>query len=289
MAEGAAFGGLGVVFDSLGEFEKAIDYHTQHLRIAKTIKNKDGEAIAYGNLGNAYLSLEDFKNAVHYFEQRLSIAKNLGDKAREGRAYGHLGSTYQQLGDYKKVRDYYNRRLCIAQELGDKVGEGAVCGYIGSIFLNLGRYTIAIGWNERRLRIAEDLGDKDMEGKAYSDLGRCFEMLESLSKALKNYQKSVEVFNQMRSLLQSQDKWKIGFRNECNHAYTGLCRVLLKQEKIGEALVAAEEGRAQSLSDLMTSRYGFQKRQTEEKRLHDEEFGMLNNTASSIYLCQKIR
>ena len=281
MAEGAARGGLGVVFDSLGEFEKAIDYHTQHLRIAKTIKDKDGQGIAYGNLGNAYLSLEDFKNALYCFEQRLSIAKNLGDKAREGRAYGHLGSTYQQLGDYKKARDYYNRRLCIAQELGDKAGEGAACGYIGSIFLNLGRYAIAIGWNERRLRIAEDLGDKDMEGKAYSDLGRCFEMLESLSKALKNYQKSVEVFNQMRGLLQSEDKWKIGFRNEYNHAYTGLCRVLLKQGKIDEALVAVEEGRAQSLADLMTSRYGFHEGQTEEKRLHDEEFATLNNAASS--------
>ena len=94
----------------------------------------------------------------------------------------------------------------------------------------------------------------------------------------------------MRSLLQSQDKWKIGFRNECNYAYTGLCRVLLKQEKIGEALVAAEEGRAQSLADLMTSQYGFQGSQPEGKRLDEEEFGMLNNISSStIFLCQKIR
>ena len=120
-----------------------------------------------------------------------------------------------------------------------------------------------------------------MEGKAYSELGRCFEMLESLSKALENYQRSVKVFNQMRSLLQSQDKWKIGFRNECNYAYTGLCRVLLKQEKIGEALAAAEEGRAQSLTDLMTSQYGFQESQTEGKRLDEEELGMLNNISSS--------
>ena len=106
-------------------------------------------------------------------------------------------------------------------------------------------------------------------------------MLESLSKALENYKTSVKVFNQMSSLLQSQDKWKIGFRNECNYAYTGLCRVLLKQEKIGEALAAAEEGRAQSLTDLMTSQHGFQESQTEGKRLDEEELGMLNNISSS--------
>ena len=281
MAEGAALGGLGIVFDSLGDFEKAIDYHKQHLRIAENIGDKDGEAKAYGNLGNAYLSLGDFNAALYFFEHRLRIAKDLGDKVGEGRAYGHLGSTYQHLGDYTKAMDYYNRRLCTAQELGDKAGEGAACGYLGSISLLLGGFTIGIGWNEKRLRIAEHLGDKDMEGKAYSDLGRCFEMLESLSKALRNYQKSVEVFNQMRGLLQSEDKWKIGFRNEYNHAYTGLCRVLLKQEKIGEALVAAEEGRAQSLADLMTSQYGFHEGQTEGKRFDEEEFGMLNNTSSS--------
>ena len=280
-AEGGAYGGLGCVFDSLGYFEKAIDYHKQHLRIAETIGDKDGEAIAYGNLGNAYLGLEDFNAALHFFEHRLRIAKDLGDKAGEGRAYGHLGSTFQTLGNYKKAMEYYNRRLCIAQELGDKAGEGAACGYLGSISLLLGGYTIAIGWNEKCLRIATHLGDKNMEGKAYSELGRCFEMLESLSKALENYQRSVKVFNQMRSLLQSQDKWKIEFRNECNYAYTGLCRVLLKQEKIGEALAAAEEGRAQSLTDLMTSQYGFQESQTEGKRLDEEELGMLNNISSS--------
>ena len=281
MAEGAALGGLGIVFDSLGDFEKAIDYHKQHLRIAENIGDKDGEAKAYGNLGNAYLSLGDFNAALHFFEHRLRIAKDLGDKVGEGRAYGHLGSTYQHLGDYTKAMGYYNRRLCTAQELGDKAGEGAACGYLGSISLLLGGFTIGIGWNEKLLRIAEHLGDKDMEGKAYSDLGRCFEMLESLSRALENYQKSVKVFNQLRSLLQSEDKWKIGLRNEYNHAYTGLFRVLLKQEKIGEALVAAEEGRAQSLADLMTSQYGFHEGQTEGKRFDEEEFGMLNNTSSS--------
>jgi len=279
-SKGGAYGGLGGVFDSLGDFEKAIDYHKRHLRIAETIGDKDGEAKAYGNLGNAYLGLGDFNAALHVFGHRLRIAKDLGDKAGEGRAYGHLGSAYQDLGDYEKATVYYNRRLCIAKELGHKAGEGAACGYLGSISLLLARYTIAIGWNEKRLRIAKHLGDKYMEGKAYSALGRCFEMLERLSKALENYQTSVEVFNQMRSLLQSEDKWKIGFRNECNYAYTALCRVLLKQEKIDEALAAAEEGRAQSLADLMTSYYGFQS-QTEGKRLNEEEFGMLNNTSSS--------
>ena len=280
-SESGAYGGLGGVFDSLGDFEKAIDYHMRHLRIAETIGDKDGEAKAYGNLGNAYLGLEDFTAALHFFEHRLRIAKDVGDKAGEGRAYGHLGGTFQRLGNYKKAMDYYNLRLCIAQEVGDKAGEGAACGYLGTVSQFLGDYNKAIDWHNQQLTIAKNIGDQGMEGLARSYIGECFEMLKVLPKALENYQTSVEVFNQMRSLLQSEDKWKIGFRNECNYAYTGLCRVLLKQEKIDEALAAAEEGRAQSLADLMTSQYGFHEGQTEGKRLDEEEFGMLNNSSSS--------
>ena len=289
MAEGAALGGLGIVFDSLGDFAKAIDNHNDHLRIAKAAGDKDGEAIANGNLGNAYLSLGDFKKALHYFEQRLGIAKYLGDKAGEGRAYGHLGSTYRQLGDYKKAMDYYSLRLCIAQELGDKAGEGAACGYIGTVCQHLGNYKKAIEWNQQKLRIADDLGNQHMEGQAYSDIGLCFEMLKRLPKALENYQTSVRVFDRMRSLLQPKDEWKIGFRNECNPAYTGLWRVLLKQEKINEALAAADDGRAQGLADLLTSKYGFQKGQTREQKLVKEEFGLLNASSSNtIFLAVNV-
>ena len=88
------YGDLGCVFDSLGQFEKTVDYHKQHLCIAETTGDKDEEAIAYGNLGNAYLGLGDFNAALHFFEHRLRIAKDLEDKAGEGGVYGHLGSTF---------------------------------------------------------------------------------------------------------------------------------------------------------------------------------------------------
>ena len=279
--EGAAYGGLGSAFDSLGDFETAVYYHDQHLDIAKKIGDKDGEAIAHGNLGNAYLSLGDFKKALYYYLRRLSMAKDLGDKAGEGRAYGHLGSTYQHIGDYDKAMVYYDRRLCIAQELEDKAGEGAACGNLGTVSQNIGDYMKAIDCHKQQLRIGKEIGDKRMLGIAYYNIGQCFEMLKSLPEALENYQTSVKVFNEMRSLLQSEDRWKIGFRNECNYAYTGLWRVLLKQEKIGEALAAAEEGRAQSLADLMTSQHGLKECQYKGKPLEEQEFGMLNHTLSS--------
>ena len=287
--EGAAYGGLGNAFYSLGDFEKAVYYHNQHLDIAKNIGDKEGEAFAHGNLGNVYLSLGDLKKANYYYLRRLSIAKDLGDKAGEGRAYGYLGRTYEHIGDYDKAMVYNNRCLCIAQELGNKAGEGVACGNLGRVSQSIGDYMKAIDWHKQQLRIGKEIGDKEMLGIAYYNIGHCFEMLKRLPEALESYQTSVKVFNEMRSLLQSEDRWKIGFRNECNHAYTGLWRVLLKQEKISEALAAAEEGRAQSLADLMTSQYGLQECQYKGKPLEEQEFGMLNHTLSStIFLAVNV-
>ena len=68
-------------------------YHEKHLKIAKEIGDRAGEG-AYGNLGIAYQSLGDFQKAIEYHEKRLKIAKEIGDRAGEGGAYGNLGIAY---------------------------------------------------------------------------------------------------------------------------------------------------------------------------------------------------
>ena len=282
--ESEAYGGLGSAFDSLGDFEKAIYYHSQQLSIAKTTGDKVGEAVANGNLGNAHISLQNFKKALHYYEQRLSIAYDLGDKAGEGLAYFHLGNTYKELGEYGKAFQYFTLVLRIAEDLGDKAGRGKAYGSLGGLFLRYRLCKKAEEHFKQQLRISEELGDKKGTAFAYHSLGQCYELVGSLLTAIEKYQSSVKVFNEIRGLLRSEDQWKIGFRNECNIAYISLWGCLLKQEKIGEALAAAEKGRAQSLADLMISQYGLKEYQYchyRGKPLKEQEFGMLNSTSSS--------
>ena len=86
----------------------------------------------------------------------------------------------------------------------------------------------------------------------------------------------------MRNLLESEDQWKISFRNQFHSAYTGWWRVLMKQNKINEALSAADEGRAQALADLMRSRYGVPASQTIACEQEEIDFSLLSNFTSSI-------
>jgi len=106
------------------------------------------------------------------------------------------------------------------------------------------------------VRFPRQLGEKKEEGHACYSLGRDFELSGDLHEALNYYRSSVKVLNEIRSLLQSEDTWKISFRNACQHSYTALWSLLLRLEMPKEALGVAEQGRAQALMDLMKLQYG---------------------------------
>ena len=77
-----------------------------------------------------------------------------------------------------------------------------------------------------------------------------------LHEALDYYRSSVNLYNEVRDLLQSEDTWKITFRNARQRAYTALWRTLILLEKADEVLCFAEQGRAQALMDHMRLQYG---------------------------------
>ena len=281
-AIGVTCGNLGNVFKSLGDFKRAIEYYKQDLGIAKDLGNKAEEGGSYCNLGLAFCDLGEYEKAIDYQNLYLSIAKDLGDKAAEAAAYGNLGIAFDRIGDARKAITYHNLRLNIAKELGDKAGEGRAYGNLGLAFFSLGDLKNAVEYHSLHGSIAKDLGHKVEEGGAYCNLGNTFQCLGDLQHAVKYYQLSVQVFNDVRNLLQYEDGWKIGFRNNSNNAYTGLWIALLRQDKIVEALFAAEEGRAQALADLMESRYTFQTCQTLSRGpLEENDVDMLNSTSSS--------
>ena len=253
--EGAAYGNLGNAYQSLGDYRKAIEYDEKRLKIAIEIGDRAGEGAAYGNLGNAYRSLGDYRKPIEYHEKLLKIAIEIGDRAGEGAAYGNLGNAYQSLGDYGKAIEYLEKRLKIAMEIGDRAGEGAAYGNLGNVYGSLGDYRKAIEYHEKVLNIAIEIGDIAGEGTAHQNIGMDFISLEQMENAVDNFVSAVDAFNSLRSLLKSEDNWKINFREVHEVTYTALWMSLLRIEKIEEAFFAAELGRAQTLSDNLLIQY----------------------------------
>jgi len=175
---------LGIAYQNLGSFSKALEHHKEHLTMAKEVGDRAGEGKAYANLGIAYQSQGDFSKAIEYHAQDLAIAKEVGDRAGEGTAYGNLGNAYQSLGDVSKAIEYHAQDLAIAKEVGDRAGEGMAYGNLGNAYRSQGDFSKAIEYHTQDLAIAKEVGDRAGEGVAYNNLGTCHMHLNEYVKAV---------------------------------------------------------------------------------------------------------
>ena len=198
---------------------------------------------------------EPVEKAIEYLEYGLKIAKEIGDRVGEDRASGSLGNVYLSLGEFKEAIEYVEKRLKIAKEIGDRAGEGAANGNLGNSFYLQGHFREAIDCHKKHLEIANEIGERHDVGKAYHNIGLGYFSLKEFQNAVDKFTSAVGAFNSLRSLLQSADNWKISFREQNERAYVMLWRSLLKIGKIDDALFAAEQGRAQTLSDKLFSQY----------------------------------
>ena len=276
---------LGNVHLRLGNFEIAMEYYQRALKMSKELGDTEADMSLYQRIGNIYYRMGNFEVAKEYFEvfeRYVGFSKNLDDLAL---AYESLGAVYFSLRKFQTALEYFERQLGISMELGEKAREGSAYDHLGRVYYEWGNYQTAIDYLQRSLAIWKELGDKLGEGDSSAKLGQCFESLGEVQEALKYYRLSVNLLNDVRNRLQYKDDWKITLRDQHTTSYTRLWRLLLKQGKVEEALLCAEQGRAQGLKDLMAVNYSFETNyvgSSIDKRTFNEMFSDL--PANTIFL-----
>jgi tetratricopeptide (TPR) repeat protein len=73
-------GNIGLIYSNLGEYKKALSFQLQSLKIAKQIENIKGQATTLGNIGEIYIKLDDKNLALRYINEALNISKVLDIK-----------------------------------------------------------------------------------------------------------------------------------------------------------------------------------------------------------------
>ncbi|BAY16143.1 TPR repeat-containing protein [Anabaenopsis circularis NIES-21] len=199
--EGQSLGNLGNVYYSLGEYAKAIDYQQQSLAIIREIKDRLGEEQLLGNLGLAYWAWGEYAKAIDYQQQSLEIAREIKDRLGEGQSLGNLGLAYDSLGDYPKAIDYQQQSLKIKKEIQDRLGESHAQGNLGNAYQSLGDHAKAIYHQQQRLKIARDIKDREGEGAALGNLGNVYYSLGDYAKAIGYHQQSLEIARAIKDRL----------------------------------------------------------------------------------------
>uniref|UniRef100_A0A8C4Q7H3 G protein signaling modulator 2, like n=1 Tax=Eptatretus burgeri TaxID=7764 RepID=A0A8C4Q7H3_EPTBU len=253
----AIYSQLGSAYYHLGQFSRALTYHTHDLTLARRMNDKVGEAKASGNLGNTLKALGQFDEAIRCCNRQLEISRELGDEVGEAKALYNLGNAYHCRGKqsdawgsgelaeltsecsealHMAVR-CYQENLELARRLGDKAAQGRALGNLGNTHYLLGEYSQAVLFHEERLKIAREFGDRCAEKRAYTNLGNTHVRLEEFAMAVEHYKRALQLARQLQEVAgEAQACYSLGTTYTFLGEHSRAAEAFLKHLEIARSL-----------------------------------------------------
>ncbi|KAE9555057.1 hypothetical protein FO519_001718 [Halicephalobus sp. NKZ332] len=245
----ALYAQLGNAFYTLGDYEKAANYHSQDLLLCRAMNDKSGEANAFSNLAIARTSQKDFEKALPCVECQMNIAKERNDKTILCRAYYTKGYVYLQRAKDAAPSTQYGIQLFPYpvrknslpddtredvytaiesfqknSQLADELGDQNCCALA---YANLGHAHFML----EELLIARSVADRPSMRRAFTNLGNAYFFGSKFSHAIENYKCAAQVAEEMSDkVLQAEAWYSIGItatvQAECETAASAHIRHL---------------------------------------------------------------
>ena len=206
MGEANALCNLGLVYNHLAKYSKALEYHQKSLEMYEQLGNKQGMANSFGNIGIVYDNLSKPQLAVEYYEKGLALNQALGNKRGIAAAFTNIGISYFNLQWYAQALENLNRSVEINEQTGNKGALSTALNYIGDIYLKVpdsvlksfgvrpdNRYAKAIEFDKHCLKIAVETGDLAEQADAWESISNVYKTQKKFNLALEAYQKYTEI------------------------------------------------------------------------------------------------
>ncbi|MCA6575238.1 MAG: CHAT domain-containing protein, partial [Pseudanabaena sp. M53BS1SP1A06MG] len=261
---GRSLNNLGLVFQMLGQYTKAIDFYQQSIALNKQIGNREQESTSLFNLGVVYHRLGEYTKSIDFYQQSKVIDKELGNNNSKAQYLIQLAQQNQDLGQglgfAGKSPSYYREILEIANKISEVNSfnnlepsvRANVLKQIGLAYRNIKQYDNSIKFYQQSLAIAKQIGNRNVEGVVLSNMGESFNQLKQPEIAILFYKQSVNVIESIRQDIRelSQDEQK-SYLSTVESTYRNLADLLLKQDRILEAQQVLDLLKVEELSEYL--------------------------------------
>ncbi len=100
---------LGIVNQSLGNFDKANAYFTEWMELSQEVQDDDTKVSVNIGLGRYALYEEHFSRAIIYFNNAYRLANEINKKTYIREAARNLSDLYEKTGNFERALEYYKR------------------------------------------------------------------------------------------------------------------------------------------------------------------------------------
>lgn len=147
---------------SLYYWNRAIEYTTKELELARQNNNQDNLATALNNMGSVYVT-EEPEKSLQYFQEAMTIKKRLFPKEHPSMAiaYSNMATAYAQMGDFKKAKENYEKSIGIYSKVYGPLSQQAILPYnvMGIKYRQRGIHGEAIPYLRKYLQKALEAGE----------------------------------------------------------------------------------------------------------------------------------
>ncbi|TKB95543.1 tetratricopeptide repeat protein [Pedobacter cryophilus] len=133
---------LGIGYYYLNQRDTALNYYLTALNLFKKNANQLGEAKVSNNIGNLWLDI-DYDKALNYFENTLKIAQKYNIKELIAGSYLNIGNTFSRKKNYNFALSNYEKSSQIFNEINNPVGITQSLQNRGVIYFSLNQFNEA--------------------------------------------------------------------------------------------------------------------------------------------------
>jgi signal transduction histidine kinase/uncharacterized protein HemY len=193
------YSNVGDVYRGLEQFEIAMKYYREALKIAERIGIKYEVARVYANMASLYRAQNNFQRAHACITQSLNLRTEIKDEQGVSHSYNVQGLIYFNEKRYAEAMQSLERSLAIRRSLDNREGIASSLYNVSQIYIALGQFPKAIALQTEALSIEESIGNKYTVGFSHNRLGSIYTRLRKFSQAQKHLMSAERISREIHS------------------------------------------------------------------------------------------
>jgi signal transduction histidine kinase len=207
-----SYHGLGLLYETIGEWEKSLEYYQKSVNIAEASANKKGIVISFQNIANVLLKSENEKLALLKIEEAWMLSQPL-DTNRQAHVLNDYGEILSQTGHFNEALTKFQQSLVWYERLNDQPMIGRALLNMANTYSKKGDQGLAIEFFHKSLELKNAIRPEDLV-KLWYDLGLLYQKEGA-------FQKANEVFLKSHDLAQH-----LNFRADLQKSQVALAQLL---------------------------------------------------------------
>jgi eukaryotic-like serine/threonine-protein kinase len=184
---------MGVVENTLGSPDAALDSLNKGLRLATQFDNQEQKALILLSTGISYRLLNKPDEAMRNYQESIDINQKLGQKRGIAAALDEVGYLQAMSGKSDDALASYSKALALLREIGMKEEQGDTLLEMGTVYQDRGDYDQALAHYKDALQIQRETGDQASEALCLANIGAVYLAKGDTDNAFTNYQQALQL------------------------------------------------------------------------------------------------